>query len=75
MVEMAYFLRVYELPGLNAPLSKAMQLFCDHLPSVCAFGVSLVADQATQVDDPERINVYLTHYPSGGSIKSLDHLG
>jgi hypothetical protein len=52
-----------------------MTLMCGVIPELCEFGVYLICDEDTDLDDSTRLNVYMGHFPSGTSLKCLDHYG
>lgn len=48
-------------------------LLCGTLPWVCKFGSALVADADPRVDDTLYARNYFGHFPSGSSLKCLEH--
>lgn len=66
-------LGIYEFFPANWLTTGAMRLLCGTIPALCDFGVFLVADEDTTLDDPVRLPVYLGHFPSGASLNSLLH--
>lgn len=68
-------LGIYEFFPANWLTTGAMRLLCGTLPSLCSLGDYLVADEDTTLDDSSRLQVYLGHFPSGTSLRCLDHYG
>lgn len=46
---------------------------CAVIPTICSFGVWIIADEDTSMDNTERLDVMLAHFPSGASLKCFDH--
>lgn len=52
----------------------AMSLICGTIPQLCEFGVYLLCDEDTDLDDSTRLNDYVGgHFPAGTSLNSLIH--
>jgi pimeloyl-ACP methyl ester carboxylesterase len=66
-------LGIYEFFPANWLTTGAMRLLCGTLPSLCALGDYLVADEDLSLDDKDRLTVYLGHFPSGTSLRCLEH--
>mmetsp|Transcript_4994 Transcript_4994/g.3621 ORF Transcript_4994/g.3621 Transcript_4994/m.3621 type:complete len:240 (+) Transcript_4994:558-1277(+) len=64
---------IYEFFPANWIDSALFGLVCGLLPPICEFGVQIFADEDTSLDDSTRLNVYMGHFPSGTSLKCLDH--
>ncbi len=52
-----------------------MRLICGVIPAICDFGINIGADEDMSLNDLDRVQVYMGHYPSGTSVKSLAHYG
>ena len=68
-------LGIHEMFQANYIASGAMRIVCGVLPALCKFGVYLVADEDTDLDDSDRMLIYLDHFPAGTSVKSLIQYG
>jgi hypothetical protein len=55
------------------PLANSMSFICKNLPEFCIFANFFIADADMKASDVERFQVYIAHYPSGGSWRSVDH--
>ena len=42
---------------------------------MCQFGEGLLITQTPDLDDPERFQAYMAHFPAGASVQSLMHYG
>jgi len=68
-------LGIHEMFPFNYMGNFAFRAICTVVPSLCEFGVYLVADEDTTLDDSDRLLDYLAHFPAGTSIKCLLHYG
>lgn len=68
-------LGIYEFFPAGWLTTGAMRLLCGTIPGFCNLGLWLVTDEDTTLNDPARAQVYLGHFPSGTSMKTLDHYG
>jgi len=61
-----FFLGVNELfpPSWSQDTMRAL---CPEIPVLCQLGVFLISDADPFIDDEERTEVYLGHYPAGTS--------
>jgi len=64
---------IYDMFPANWFDTTFMKLACGIIPELCEFGVYLLCDEDVSLDDATRLNVYMDHFPSGSSLKSLDH--
>merc|ERR1712151_702200 len=59
------------------PNSKALNSFekfvCKYAPPICNLVLNLFADDSTEDDDKDRFQVFLNHFPSGSSMRCLNH--
>lgn len=60
------------LPNKNALISFD-KFVCDHIPMVCNMLLEAFADDSTDDDDKDRFQVFISHFPSGASYKSMQH--
>lgn len=60
------------LPNKNA-LINFDKLICRYLPLICDKILEAFADDSTDDDDRERFQVFISHFPSGASYKSVSH--
>ena len=65
------FLHVYDL--LGGPASAGTKIACGTFPWICQFGEGFLITQNPTLDDPERFQVYMGHFPAGASTQSLMH--
>jgi lysosomal acid lipase/cholesteryl ester hydrolase len=73
LIDTCSLLGIYEFFPANWIDTGAMRLLCGTIPALCQFGVYLVADEDTSLDNSDRLNVYLGHFPSGTSLRCLNH--
>jgi hypothetical protein len=52
-----------------------VDLLCGSIPQLCNFGLYLITDEDPTLNDAGRTPVYLGHFPSGTSLRSLNHYG
>ena len=57
----------------NYVTSPSFILLCGTLPWVCQFGNALIADADPRVDSTLDASIYFGHFPSGSSLKCLEH--
>ena len=50
-----------------------ISILCDKLHILCIGILELIADSNAMDDDPEKMLVFLGHFPSGSSVKDLSH--
>ena len=60
------------LPSINA-LNELISILCYKLQIVCDGILDLVADSNPGDDDQDKFDVFISHFPSGTSIKDLMH--
>ncbi len=66
----------YDMFPANWLDNMAMQLICGYIPQLCEFGLYLICDEDPSLDDQTRLEDYVGgHFPSGTSLKCLDHYG
>jgi len=75
IVDTAGTLGFYEFFPAGYLTTGAMRLLCGTIPQLCNFGLYLLTDEDPTVNDPDRTPVYLGHFPSGTSLRSIDHYG
>jgi hypothetical protein len=75
LIAAANTLGIHEMFPANYLATGAMRLFCGIVPAICKFGVYLIADEDTTLDDSDRLLVYLAHFPAGTSLRCLIHYG
>jgi pimeloyl-ACP methyl ester carboxylesterase len=75
VVPTAELLGCYEWFPANWLTTGAMRLLCGTIPALCEFSASLVADEDPSLDDDTRFQDYMGHFPSGTSLRCLDHYG
>ncbi len=75
IVDTCSILGIYEFFPAGWLTTGAMRLLCGTIPAFCNLGLWLVTDEDTSLNDPVRSQVYLGHFPSGTSMRTLDHYG
>ena len=53
--------------------TSAFRVICTVIPAICDFGVYLIADEDTYLDNTDRLSIYMGHFPAGTSLKCLVH--
>ena len=68
-----YVVHVYSILGSlsNAATKETCKLF----PKFCQFAESFLITQDPSLDDVERFQVYMGHFPAGASVQSVVHYG
>lgn len=51
----------------------SMRLLCTNIPQICELGVFLLSDDDLYLINETSFKVYMGHYPSGASLKTLVH--
>lgn len=62
-----------EFPKNNKSFDKLKNFFCKQIPNLCINALHLVSDSVSIKDDISRFLVFNSHFPSGGSFKSMHH--
>jgi hypothetical protein len=75
LVDTCELLGIYEFFPANWLTTGAMKLLCGTIPKLCELGDYLIADEDITLDDEKRLQVYMGHFPSGTSLRCLDHYG
>lgn len=53
---------------------KSIKIICEKMPLVCKKELNLISDRDNKNDNNlDRLQVFLSHFPSGGSLKSHQH--
>mgnify|MGYP001806788458 CR=1 FL=1 len=73
IVDTCDLLGIYEFFPANWFDTGAMRLLCGTIPALCELGDFLVADEDISLDDEKRLQVYMGHFPSGTSLRCIDH--
>lgn len=71
--DLFYLFRIYHI--FDGWQAVVMQDTCRIFPSLCLFGEGFLITQDPSIDDPERFNVYMGHFPAASSVQSLVHFG
>ena len=72
-VELLRALGVNEMFPRNYLTNGFQAAVCSVLPQVCSFGALILSDEDTAMDNQERWDVMVAHFPSGTSLKCFDH--
>jgi len=73
IADTAGLLGFYEFFPANWLTTGFMRLFCGTIPQICEFGLFLISDEDPALNDQDRTPVFLGHFPSGTSLRSLEH--
>ena len=73
IADTAGLLGLYEFFPANWLTTGFMRLFCGTIPQICEFGLFLISDEDPTLNDQDRTPVFLGHFPSGTSLRSLEH--
>jgi len=68
-----YLIHVYHL--LDGFQSAATKAACGLFPKFCQFAEGFLITKDPSLDDPDRFQVYMGHFPAGASLQSLVHYG
>lgn len=71
MRDILYAIGVYHL--LDGWQSTVMRAACKVLPPVCRLAEGFLITKNPLLDDPDRFNVYMGHFPAGASVQALIH--
>lgn len=66
-------LNIHEMFPADYLQNTVFSRVCKAFPSICDVVIQLVADEDAGLDDQKRISNFMGHYPSGVSLKSLEH--
>lgn len=69
--DLLYAIHVYHL--LDGWQSSVMQAACKVLPPLCQLAEGFLITKDPLLDDPNRFNVYMGHFPAGASVQALIH--
>lgn len=69
--DLLYGIGVYHL--LDGWQSTIMKATCQVLPPFCQIAEGFLITKDPSLDDPDRFNVYMGHFPAGASVQSLIH--
>jgi len=72
--KMLDFINIHEFLANSTSLAELSAFVCEKMLFICDGIVGLMADSNPLDDDQEKLPVYLTHYPSGSSLKAFSHL-
>jgi pimeloyl-ACP methyl ester carboxylesterase len=67
------FLRINELLTSTATLEQIQLILCKNVGIVCTGLLNMLADSNINDDDMDRFLVFVGHFPSGSSSRSLKH--
>ena len=65
--------KVYEISPANFLNQIVSKTLCVVVPEICKLAEYLVADTNPELNDDVATKVYFAHYPSGSSLKQLEH--
>ena len=53
--------------------SQTFGFICDVLPEICTSAMYFISDSEGCLNNQEKMQVFIAHYPSGSSLKSFKH--
>ncbi|CDW78774.1 ab-hydrolase associated lipase region family protein [Stylonychia lemnae] len=53
--------------------TDSMRLICGAIPQICEYALEFATDKDPSLDDVSRLQVFFGHYPSGSSVRQIDH--
>lgn len=68
-----YNVGVYDILESTDKTSKIGAVTCHYIPDICAFGLKAVSDLHPELDNVDRMDVVMGHYPAGTSIWDAVH--
>jgi hypothetical protein len=68
------FLGINEIFPSPESINKFTTLFCEKLLILCEGLLELLSDSNSNDDDQQRFLVFIAHFPSGASLRTLNHL-
>lgn len=71
-MKMSKILGIYDMFQPNFISTSSSRLLCGHIPDLCKFG-GLFTDEKLDISDIKRVGVFFSHFPSGTSIRSMEH--
>jgi hypothetical protein len=54
-------------------MKVTMALFCKTFTNVCTYFDSIISDSDFDVNDEETFELLMSHFPSGTSLKNMNH--
>ncbi|CDW73802.1 ab-hydrolase associated lipase region family protein [Stylonychia lemnae] len=72
LMKISKVLKIYDIFQPNQLTTGSSQLICGYIPDFCKLG-SLIADENLDLNEGKRAGVFFSHFPSGTSIRSLEH--
>ena len=73
LYDMLHFAHYYVIGQLNQFSSYAIEYICSAVPILCMEVEKLIASNDIELSAPDRLEAYMGHYPSGGSLKVVFH--
>lgn len=70
--DILYAFHIYSVLG-DSVTSAAMKVTCGLVPEFCQFAEGFLITSDPSLDNEERFQVYMAHFPTGASIQSLIH--
>jgi hypothetical protein len=58
---------------LGGPASVGTKVACGLFPPLCQFAEGFLITSDPSLDDPQRFQVYMGHFPAGASVQSVIH--
>lgn len=68
-----YYLNFHEMLGTSASVEAFEDVVCKHFGILCSGLLELLSDVNEDNDDMDRFLVFIAHFPSGTSLKTLIH--
>lgn len=73
VISLFKFLGINEIFQSPSSVNKFSAIMCDNLYILCSGLLQMLSDSKTNFDDEQRFLVFISHFPSGASLKTLKH--
>jgi lysosomal acid lipase/cholesteryl ester hydrolase len=73
IISLFKFLGINEIFQSPSSVNKFSAIICDNLYILCSGLLKMLSDNKTNFDDEKRFLVFISHFPSGASRKTLKH--
>ncbi len=64
---------VTDMLNRSSQQSEAFGYICDLVPALCSSAIYFISDSDIYINNAEKMQVFMAHYPSGSSLKSFRH--
>lgn len=74
LINLLKYFKTYEVFGETWFTSEVARTACRTLNFLCEAGLYLLSDMKPELDNLERMDVVMGHYPSGTSLRDFEHI-